>query len=404
MTALAPRSPTSDARMPAVRRVLAPLAVALLAAAGVVATYKVFIRTSLGQLVDTAAMRGGDVHHPRVVEVLSRTLNGTTLVSLVLACVAAAAIGVLRKRLDLAIAATVAVLGANASCQLLKTRLERPNLDDFPAPNSFPSGHTAAAASVAFALILVLPQAVRGMVALIGGGYVAIIAVATVWAEWHRPSDTLAAVLLVLAWYAFALFVARLGRRRSPGPDERAGRATTVLLLLVAGVTGAAGVLGLVTVALSERVTPGLVSGRFAFLTGSAGVTAVAACGFLVWLRLTAEPGGAAPRTELPADGAPDHTAGKTTPAKAAAAQGKPGRGTPGKTAPASDRTAPAKSASSKSTSGKSTSSKTASSKTASSKSTSGTTASSKTASSKTASSKTAKAGRPARRPEGGTK
>src|SRR6185312_1984645 len=106
--------------------------------------------------------RGGDVHHPRVVEVLSRTLNGTTLASLVLVCLAAAAVGVLRKRVDLAVGAALLVLGANGTAQLLKMRLDRPNLDDFPAPNSFPSGHTVAAASVAFALILALPHAVRG--------------------------------------------------------------------------------------------------------------------------------------------------------------------------------------------------------------------------------------------------
>ncbi|WP_433292860.1 phosphatase PAP2 family protein [Actinoplanes sp. CA-030573] len=293
MTALASRTPTSPRPAPAAPsrgagHVLLPLAVALAAAAGVVATYVIFIRTSLGQLVDTAAMRGGDVHHPRVVEILSRTLNGTTLVSVVLVCLVAATIGVLRKRIDLAIGATVLVLGANASCQLLKMRLDRPDLDDFPAPNSFPSGHTAAAASVAFALILVLPSAVRGMVALIGAGYVAIIAIATVWAEWHRPSDTIAGVLLVLAWAALAAFGVRLWRLRATGAAEHVSRISVLLLLAVTVVTGAAALLGLISAAMSERVTPDLVSGRFVFLTGSAGCAAVVAAAFLIWVRLAA--------------------------------------------------------------------------------------------------------------------
>jgi membrane-associated phospholipid phosphatase len=298
MTALASRSPALPGPAPAhgAGHVLAPLAVALAAAGGVVVAYRVFVGTSLGQLVDTAAMRGGDVHHPRVVEVLSRTLNGTTLVSLVLVCLAAAAVGVLRKRLDLAIGAGVLVLGANASCQLLKTRLTRPDLDDFPAPNSFPSGHTAAAASVAFALILVLPHAVRGLVALIGALYVTVIAIATVWAEWHRPSDTVAALLLVLAWAALAAFGVRLHRLRSPGPAEGHSRPTTLLLLVAGAVTGAAGLLGLLAVAMSERVSDGLVSGRFAFLTGSAGVAAAVAAVFLIWMRLAGIPAAARPR------------------------------------------------------------------------------------------------------------
>jgi membrane-associated phospholipid phosphatase len=290
MTALASRSRTTTTPPPTrgAGHALAPLAVAFLAAAAATGTYYLFVRTSLGQTMDTAAMRGGDVEHPRVVEVLSRTLNGTTLASLVLVCLVAAAVGLLRKRLDLAIGAGLLVLGANASVQLLKTRIDRPLLDDFPAPNSFPSGHTAAAASVAFALLLVLPHAVRGTVALIGAGYVTVIAIATVWAEWHRPSDTVAALLIVLAWSGVAAFVVRLRRLRVPGPAERSARAATLLLLVAGAVTGAAALLGMGAVAMSERISPDLVSGRFAFLTGAAGIAAAVAGVFLIWARLAA--------------------------------------------------------------------------------------------------------------------
>jgi membrane-associated phospholipid phosphatase len=268
--------------------IAAPFFAALLAAAVVAALYQVFVRTSLGQVVDTLAMRGADVQHPKVVEVLNRALNGTTLISLVLVCVAAAAIGVMRKRIDLAVGAALMVLAANGSAQLLKTRLTRPDLDDFPAPNSFPSGHTTAAASVAFALILVLPYAVRGLVALIGAGYVTIIAVATVWAEWHRPSDTVAGLLLVLAWGALISSFLRLRRYRRPGTLARVNRVAKVPLLIVGAVTGAAGLLGLGAVVISERVTADFVSGRFAFLAGAACITAAVAGIFLIWIRLAA--------------------------------------------------------------------------------------------------------------------
>ncbi len=136
MTALASREPT-DAEAPPARGpgVFLPFVVAVLAAAGAYAVYRFFVRTSLGQLIDTAALRGGDVHHPKVDEVLGRTLNGTTLVSVVGVCLVAAAIGVLRKRIDLAVGAAFLVLGANGSTQLLKDHLVRPDLDRFPAPN-----------------------------------------------------------------------------------------------------------------------------------------------------------------------------------------------------------------------------------------------------------------------------
>jgi membrane-associated phospholipid phosphatase len=287
MTALASGEPsTTPAPAGGPGRLLAPLAVALLATAATYAMYRVFIGTSLGQAVDSAAMRGGDVEHPKVTEVLSRTLNGTTLVSLVLVCLAAAAVGVLRKRIDLALGAGLLVLGANAGAQLLKMRLDRPDLDGSAMPNSFPSGHTAAAASVAFALILVLPHAVRGTVALIGAGYVTVIAVATVWAEWHRPSDTVAALLIVLAAGAVAVFGIRARRMRYAA--ERPSRLATLPLLLGGAVAAAATALGLAAVFVSEHVIPDLVSGRFVFLVGSAGITAAVAGVFLAWVRLAA--------------------------------------------------------------------------------------------------------------------
>jgi membrane-associated phospholipid phosphatase len=286
MTALASPEPATDAPVGG-RPVLlfVPFAVALLAAAAAGAMYAAFVRTSLGQTVDTIAMRGADVHHPKVVQLLDRTLNSTTLVSLVLVCLAAAAIGVLRKRIDLALGATLLVIGANASTQLLKTRLSRPLLDDFPAPNSFPSGHTAAAASVAFALVMVLPAAIRGTVALIGAGYVTVIAVATVWAAWHRPSDTVAALLVVLAWGALAVFGIRVRRYRELG-TPRLSRVAGLPLTLIGAITGLAGLLGLIAVTLSVRVSPDLVSGRLAFLAGVACITSAVAGVFVAWMRL----------------------------------------------------------------------------------------------------------------------
>lgn len=279
--------------------------VALLAAACVAGVYVACVRTPLGQTVDTMMMRGADVHHARVVEVLNRALNGTTLVSLVLVCVAAAAIGFIRGRVDLAVAAGVLVIGANASTRLFKDRLPRPNLDDFPAPNSFPSGHTTAAASVAFALILVLPFAIRGTVALIGAAYVTIIAVATVWAEWHRPSDTVAGLLVVLAWGAGASALVRAYRSRITGVTARPNRLSMLIFGGLGTLSAVAGLLGIGAVVLSERAMPDLVSGRFAFVAGIAAIAAAVAAIFAIWVRLAA---GDQPVTSEPAPAGPAAT------------------------------------------------------------------------------------------------
>jgi membrane-associated phospholipid phosphatase len=294
MTALASRPAESADPDPGDRagrgfwHVVAHAFIALLAAAGVVGVYLACVRTSLGQSVDTLMMQGADVEHERVVQVLERALNGTTLASLVLVCVSAAAIGFIRRRADLALAAGLLVIGANASTRLFKNRLPRPDLDGFPAPNSFPSGHTTAAASVAFALILVLPFAIRGTVALIGAAYVTIIAIATVWAEWHRPSDTIAALLVVLAWAAGASALIRARRARITGVTARPNRLAMLLFGGVGALAGLTGLLGIGAVVLSERVTPDLVSGRFAFFAGAAAITAAVAGVFAIWVRLAA--------------------------------------------------------------------------------------------------------------------
>ncbi|WP_328476994.1 phosphatase PAP2 family protein [Actinoplanes sp. NBC_00393] len=293
MTAVAPR-PTRPAATRAhtphrsTWHTVTPLFVAIAAAVGAYAVHRVFVGTALGQLVDTASMRGGDVDHPRVTEVLTRTLNATQLAGLALVCLLAAAFGALRRRLDLSIAAAVLVIGANVTVQLLKAGLSRPNLDDFPAPNSFPSGHTAAAASVAFVLVLVFPRALRGTVGLIGAAYVAIVAVATVWAEWHRPSDAVAALLIVLAWGALTAWVVRLRRSGEPRPLHLPNRLVMVVLAGSGLITAAVTLCWLFAVALSEGGLPDLVSGRFAFLTGAAGIVASVAGAFIIWVRLTA--------------------------------------------------------------------------------------------------------------------
>ncbi len=294
MTALASRSAESADPAPTERpgrglwHAVGHASVALLAAAGVAGVYLACVRTPLGQSVDTLMMRGADVEHARVVQVLDRALSGTTLASLVLVCVTAAAIGFIRRRADLALAAGLLVLGANVSTRLFKNTLPRPDLDGFPAPNSFPSGHTTAAASVAFALILVLPFAIRGTVALIGAAYVTVIAIATVWAEWHRPSDTVAALLVVLAWGAGASALVRAGRARITGVAARPNRLAMLLVGGVGALSALAGLLGIGAVVLSERVTPDLVSGRFAFFAGAAAITATVAAVFAIWVRLAA--------------------------------------------------------------------------------------------------------------------
>ncbi|GIE29420.1 phosphatidic acid phosphatase [Actinoplanes italicus] len=276
-------------RRPGAGYLLAPVVVAALAAAGVVATYRVFVGTISGQWLDTAAMFGTDVEHPRFADIVSRTMDATTLSSLVIVCIVAAAVGILRKRPDLAIAAAVLVLAANGTTQVLKDSLPRPPFDGLTYPNSLPSGHATAAASVAFALVLVLPPALRATAALIGAAYTAVISIGTLWAQWHRPSDVVAAVLVVLAWGAAAVLGVRLARWRKAARPGRPSWLGIVPLLVTAVVTAPITVAGLLLGKTSESMTTTPEPSRLTFLTGAAGTAAVVAIGFLAWLWLTTD-------------------------------------------------------------------------------------------------------------------
>ncbi len=118
------------------------------------------------------------------------------------------------------VAALVVIAGANLTTQLLKTTLEHVRHRAFehgvelPWANSFPSGHTTAAATIAVALLLVVPARHRLKAAVAGLLLVAGVGLSVVVLGWHYPSDVLGGLLVVGTWAFAALAVlrARAGR------------------------------------------------------------------------------------------------------------------------------------------------------------------------------------------------
>jgi membrane-associated phospholipid phosphatase len=127
------------------------------------------------------------------------------------------------------IVAVIVVAGANLTTQLLKTLLEHVRYTanehgyELPWPNSFPSGHTTAAASIAVALLLVVPAMFRLRAAVAGLLLTAAVALSVVVLSWHFPSDVLGALLVVGAWGFAALTYLRYrdDLRREPSTQER---------------------------------------------------------------------------------------------------------------------------------------------------------------------------------------
>ncbi|MEU4480193.1 phosphatase PAP2 family protein [Micromonospora sp. NPDC023966] len=222
---------------------------ALAQTAAFLVVWRFAVHTQLGQWLDTVALTGNRIGQDRIDGPVDRILNAMSVVSLLVATAMIGFIALIRGRKALAVTATLLIAGANVSTQLLKHYLGRPDFGIDPeraaAGNSLPSGHTAVAASVAVALILVLPPKLRVAGAFLGAGYAAAAGVATLSAGWHRPSDAVAAFLVVGAWAAVAglvlLFFQREQAVVSPADAHR----------VAAAVLGLAGALALVLAALA---------------------------------------------------------------------------------------------------------------------------------------------------------
>ena len=255
---------------------LVVLALIQTAAFGLV--WRFAVHTELGQWLDTVALTGNRIGQDRIDDPVDTLLNAMSVVSLLAATVVIGFIALIRGRKALAVTATLLIAGANVTTQLLKHYLARPDFGIDPeraaAGNSLPSGHTTVAASVAIALILVLPRKLRVAGAFLGAGYAAAAGVATLSAGWHRPSDAVAAYLVVGAWAAVAglvlLFFQREQAVVEPGDAHRVAGA----------VLGGAGVVALLAsaVALSWLVDRSTVPvealGRRPLFIGYAGSAA----------------------------------------------------------------------------------------------------------------------------------
>lgn len=295
------------------RRVVAALLVALVAAAGTWVTWRVFVGTEHGQAVDQASLDGAHIGQNRLWEVAEPVLDVVSVGFIAGAIVTCAVIAFVRRRWGLALVAAGVLAGANVTTRVLKYGvLDRPELGHGPEFNTLPSGHTTAAASVAAAVLLVVPPRARPWAAVLGGAYAGATGVSTLVGQWHRPSDVVAGLLVVLVWGALACAVLALGvdtaaERRPPTAALRAvprtgrparadGPGTAVAAWLLAGVAALAGASALVALRRTW-LADDPVGSTAALLTsyggGALGIVAVAAAssGALLVLRRSATSG-----------------------------------------------------------------------------------------------------------------
>lgn len=182
-------------------------------------------------------------------------VESSALTILVIGTVMAMGVAAIRHRLALAVRVGVLILGANASSQILKNwLLRRPYLGvGYDLPNSFPSGHATALLSLAFALTIVTAQRFRALVATVLAVVAALGSLVIVASGWHRPSDLLGALAVVLVWSLV------LCPQEVPQRNKHAWETSTVVLSVAVLIL--AGALGWVAAQAVSQVTQALIAG-----------------------------------------------------------------------------------------------------------------------------------------------
>ena len=178
-----------------------PLAIALVAVAALFAIYGVAVHTQVGQRADEAALAGGSATPERAQSGADRLLRFVSVGSLGAAVIALGTLAWLWRRPWL-IALPAAVVGMSLlASELFKLMiLTRPDL--WPSSingNSYPSGHTAIATGLGLAAVLIAPERLRGLVAVVAALFAGGVGILVVTADWHRPSDPLGSYALCLA-------------------------------------------------------------------------------------------------------------------------------------------------------------------------------------------------------------
>ena len=216
--------------------------VAVGAAIVAVLVYVLAVLTPVGQELENAALRGADQVSANEAGTANDSLDQITVYSLAFAVVLIAAIGLLRRRWDLALASVGVIVAGQVVTQGLKRYvLPRPplvSLTGHYADNSLPSGHTTIAMTVLFAALIVVPYRWRGVALFFVLSWAVGIGSYTVTAKWHRLSDTLAADAIALALGCLASWW--LARRGLVSRHEGKRRIPRVLIVTFTAVTGAA--------------------------------------------------------------------------------------------------------------------------------------------------------------------
>lgn len=261
------------------------LLTAVAAMVGALFTWQLFVNTRFGQTFDNAAFQASYRVKEDLWMLAEPVLDVVSVLFIAVAIVIVMIIALLRKKWMLALQVAVLIAGANITTQVLKkVILDRPDFDVVWGPyNTLPSGHTTVAASVSAALLLVVPRGWRPLTALAGVTYTAATGLSTMVGQWHRPSDVIAAVLVVGAWTAFVCVFSHTNAAEDRDQPINSGAVLSLTLIAIVAIIG----LAVAFVVLRDAHTAGEIAlntdanlQKKAFIGSSAAVVGVSATVF----------------------------------------------------------------------------------------------------------------------------
>lgn len=256
---------------------------ALLCVVAFVVLYLFFVRDVTGQAIDQLAFNGAE-NGTTGTTVTRQLLDLIPSVMVAVGAIVSLVIAAVRRAWFPLVVAVGAATAAVITTQLLKNViLTRPDLGvDGYVPNSFPSGHTTVAAASALVVFLVASPHTRWLAGTIGAAFAVAAGVSTLVSLWHRPSDVIAALLVVAFWGCVAgAVLTRSGGR------QRAARTPTpakVGLKLQTGIAVLAGIVTAVAAGIGATGAFGISDAPVAYLGA---VTAIVAVGFVLAITAT---------------------------------------------------------------------------------------------------------------------
>ena len=188
-----------------------------------VVVYLTWVSTTWGHSLDNDAYFRARESARLVVEADKELLDKIRRPTLGLALAVMIVVGLVRRAVSVGLIAVVGVTVAVAGAEILKGTLPWTDLVPSDAAlgarlqaESYPSGHSTIATSVALAAVMLVPVAWRAWSGVVAGLATATVATSVVIAGWHRPSDALGGV----CWAGLVMGIAALVAFKVRGPQS----------------------------------------------------------------------------------------------------------------------------------------------------------------------------------------